>query len=515
MRPVCLIIRDGWGYNENPRGNAVKAAHTPNIDSYLEKYPWTLIDTSGEPVGLPDGFQGSSEVGHLNIGAGRIVIQEVKRIDDLMRDGSLYEADRWKDLIANWKKNNSQLHLFCLLQDEGVHAHQEQMFKIMRRARQENPDGKIVIHPFLDGRDTPPRSCLEYLAQLNAVMAEVGGCSVGTMMGRYFAMDRSENWALTDTAFKCIVDAEGKAASSPEEAVKATYAADKTPDGTDMYDEYIAPHVIDGYTGVADGDCIIHVNYRQDRAIQLAKAFVEDDYPGSLPRRPDVTFLGLTRYYDEFPYYLISPMSEGGGMDNLLGQVISGAGLRQLRIAETQKYRHVTSFMNGKATTPYQSEEDVEIPGRFDPSTFAEHPEMEAYRVTDALLEKLENDSYDFIAVNFANCDMVGHTGNFDAAKKAVEIVDECVGRLVEKLLELDAQILITADHGNADQMEDYETGMVKTSHTVYPVELIYIASDSPGKAIKEHGKLSDIAPTVLTLLGLEVPKEMTADVLI
>ncbi len=515
MRPVCLIIRDGWGNNEDNRGNAVHAANTPNIDSYLAKYPWTLIDASGEPVGLPDGYQGSSEVGHLNIGAGRIVIQEVKRIDDLMSDGSLYEADRWKSLIDDWKKNNSQLHLFCLLQDEGVHAHQAQLFKIMKQARKENPDGAIVIHPFLDGRDTPPRSCLEYLSQLNAVMDEVGGCTVGTLMGRYYSMDRSENWALTDTSFKCIVDAEGAVTPSPEKAVQASYDTDKTPDGTDMYDEYIAPHVVEGYKGVSDGDCVIHVNYRQDRAIQLAKAFIEEDYKGSLLRRPKVTFLGLTRYYDEFPYYLISPMSEGGGMDNLLGEVISNAGFSQLRIAETQKFRHVTSFMNGKATTPYNLEKDIEVPGRFDPSTFAIHPEMEAYNVTDRLLEELETGNYNFIAVNFANCDMVGHTGNFDAAKKAVEIVDECVGRLVDKLLEMDAHIIITSDHGNADQMEDYKTGMVKTSHTTYPVECIYIASDSPGKTMIERGKLSDIAPTVLTLLGLDVPADMTAEVLV
>jgi len=515
MRPVCLIIRDGWGYNENSRGNAVTAATTPNMDSYLKKYPWTLIDTSGEPVGLPEGYQGSSEVGHLNIGAGRIVKQEVKRIDDLMSDGSLYDAAKWKELISSWKSDDSQLHLLCLLQDEGVHAHQEQLFKIMRRARSENPNGRIVVHPFLDGRDTPPISCLEYLGQLNTVIKDIGGCVIGTVMGRYYAMDRSENWGLTDTSYNCIVNAVGKNTPAPDVAVTNSYKNDKTPDGADMFDEYILPHVIGDYKGVNENDCVIHVNYRQDRAIQLTKAFIDPDYKGSLSKRPRVNFIGLTRYYDEFPHYLISPMSEGGGMENLLGQVISGAGLKQLRIAETQKYRHVTSFMNGKSTTPYGLEDDVEVPGRFDPATFGSHPEMEAYRVTDALLAKLDSGSYDFIAVNFANCDMVGHTGIFEAAKTAVEIVDECVGRVVQKLLEMDAQILITSDHGNADQMEDYDTGMVKTSHTKYPVECIYIASDSPGKQMKEHGKLSDIAPTILTLLKLDIPEEMTADVLI
>jgi len=511
-RPVVLIIRDGWGLSEKIKGNAVTAAATHNIDFYKGKYPWTILECAGEPVGLPDGYQGSSEVGHLNMGAGRVVIQELKRIDDGLRTGEFFESEKWKKLIINWKENASRLHLLGLLQDEGVHAHQEHLFKIMRRARMEYPGGEIVIHPFLDGRDTPPRSTLEFFVKLRQVMKEVGNCCIGTVMGRYYGMDRSRNWALTDIAYHCIVCAEGRRAESAEAAVEESYEHDKTPDGVEMFDEYIPPYCIGDYDGVEDGDSVLHTNYRQDRAIQLAMAFVDPNYPGSLKSKPKVTFVGLTRYYDEFKDYIMGPIDMGGGMENLLGEVISKAGLRQLRIAETQKYRHVTSFFNGKSTTPYKGEDQVEVKSRFDPAMFAGHPEMEAYNVTEEILKRLKNNPYEFIAINYANGDMVGHTGNFNAAKKAIEVVDECVGKVVNRLLELDAHILITADHGNAEQMIDYETGMTKTSHSLNPVELIYVAKDSPGRKLLPHGKLADVAPTVLYLLGLEIPKEMTAD---
>ena len=515
MRPVCVIIRDGWGYNENPKGNAVHAAQTPNIDRFKEKYPWTLLEAAGEPVGLPHGYQGSSEVGHLNMGAGRIVIQELKRIDDGLRDGSLFDVDKWRGLMTAWKSGGGRLHLLGLLQDEGVHAHQEHLFKIMRRARGENAQGEIMIHPFLDGRDTPPRSCLEFLAKLKRVMDEVGRSRIGTFMGRYYAMDRSRNYNLTDRAYHCLALAEGRAAADVEEAVKASYELDRTPDDMEMFDEYIPPHVLQGYEGFRDGDCVMHTNFRQDRAIQLSQAFVEPNYPGALKRTVAVTYLGLTRYYNEFTEYMLGAMDEGGGMEHLMGEVVSGAGLAQLRLAETQKFRHVTSFWNGKSTKPYAGEDQVEIQGRFDPASFASHPEMEAFQVTETLLEALKENRYAFIAVNYANCDMVGHTGVFEAARRAVEVVDECLGRVVERLLELDAHVLITADHGNAEQMVDYDTGLVKTSHTIFPVECIYAAHDSPGRKLIGRGKLSDISPTALRLLGLDIPQEMTADILL
>jgi 2,3-bisphosphoglycerate-independent phosphoglycerate mutase len=481
MKPVCVIVRDGWGYNELERGNAVLAADTPNIDGYKKKYPWNLLECSGEAVGLPEGFQGSSEVGHLNMGAGRIVIQELKRIDDGLRDGRLFRKEKWLELIDAWKKNQSRLHLFGLLQDEGVHAHQEHLFKIMKQARASYREGEIIIHPFLDGRDTPPRSCLEYIARLGKVMDDTDGCRIGTVMGRYYGMDRSKNWHLTDTAYHCIVCAEGRHAETAEDAVKESYEKDKTPDNVPMFDEYIVPYCIGSYDGVKEGDCIMHTNYRQDRAIQLSMAFVENNYPGKLKIKPAVTYLGFTR---------------------------------QLRIAETQKFRHVTSFFNGKSTTPYTGEDQVEIKSDLDPASFASHPEMEAYSVTEKIYELLENNPYSFILINYANGDMVGHTGDFEAAKKAISIVDKCVGRVVDRLSELDAHILITADHGNSEQMVDYDTGMAKTSHTTFPVECIYVSGEAGKRKLIPRGKLSDIAPTVLDLLNLEIPKEMTANLL-
>ncbi|MFO7936048.1 MAG: 2,3-bisphosphoglycerate-independent phosphoglycerate mutase [Kiritimatiellia bacterium] len=512
MRPVVLIIRDGWGLNPEKDGNAVAAARTPVIDRLKSEYPWTRLACSGEAVGLPDGYQGSSEVGHLNMGAGRIVIQELKRIDDGLSSGKIFDSDKWQGLIENWKNNSSALHFMGLLQDEGVHAHQEHLFKLMRRARDENPDGRIVIHPFLDGRDTPPRSTLEYIARLNVEMEKVGNCSVGTIQGRYYAMDRARSYNLTDIAYRCIVQADGRTAATAEDAIKESYDNDLTPDNTPMVDEYILPYVIGGYDGVKDGDSVMHFNYRQDRAIQLSQAFTRDDYPGKRDVRPEIVYLGFTRYWNEFTDFLLETMDGGGGMNNLLGEVISNAGLRQLRIAETQKFRHVTSFFNGKSTMPYTGEDQVDVPSRFDPATFASHPEMEACNVTDELLKRLEKNPYAFVAVNYANCDMVGHTGDMAAATKAVEVVDECIGKILPRLLELDAHILITADHGNAEQMKDYETGMTKTSHTLNEVECIYVAGDSKGKKLLTAGKLSDLAPTVLALLGLDIPTEMSAE---
>ena len=510
MRPVALIIRDGWGVNDRADGNAAAAAKTPNIDRIRAEYPHCLLDCCGEAVGLPDGYQGSSEVGHLNMGAGRVVVQELKRIDDGLSSGELFRSPKWAALISNWKANSSTLHFLGLLQDEGVHAHQEHLFKLMRQARKEFPEGKIVVHPFLDGRDTPPRSTLEYIARLNQELDAVGNAVIGTVMGRYYGMDRSKNWALTSEAYECLVAAQGKKASSAEEAVKAEYATGRTPDGTEMTDEYIPCYVIGDFEGIKDGDSVMHTNYRQDRAIQLTQAFVCDDYPGTRSVRPKIVYLGFTRYWDEFSDYLLGAMGAGGGMDNLLGEVVSRAGIRQLRLAETQKFRHVTSFFNGKSTKPSPGEDQVEVKSRFDPATFASHPEMDAYNVTDELLRRLEDNPYGLIVVNYANCDMVGHTGDLAAATKAVEVVDDCIGRILPRLMELDAQVLIFADHGNAEQMVDYRTGLTKTSHTLNLVDCFYVASDAKGRKLTPIAKLSAIAPTALQLLGLPIPTEMT-----
>jgi len=333
-------------------------------------------------------------------------------------------------------------------------------------------------------------------------------------MGRYYAMDCSRVWKLTDIAYNYIVSAKDHRIDSAENTVKESYEKDKTPDNVEMFDEYILPYCIGNYNGVKDGDCIFHTNYRQDRAIQLSMAFVDPNYPGKVKEKPEVTYLGFTQYYDEFTEFLMGAMSAGGGMDHLLGEVIADAGRRQLRLSETQKFRHVTSFFNGKSTTPYKNEEQVEIKSEIDAAAFASHPQMEAYAITGELLKRVENNPYSFILINYPNGDMVGHTGNFVAAKKAIETVDICLGKVVNRLLELDAHILITADHGNSEQMIDYNTGMTKTSHTTFPVELIYIAKDANTRKLKKDGKLADLAPTILTLLGLDIPKEMTADVL-
>lgn len=516
MRPVCLIIRDGWGINGKAEGNAIMAAHTPNVESYKKNYPWTAIHTSGEPVGLPDGFMGSSEVGHLNLGAGRIVVQELKRIDDGFKSGTLFNSEKWDNLIHNWKEKQSTLHFMGLLQDEGVHAHQDHLFKLMQQARKENPQGKMVIHPFLDGRDSVPRSAIGYITTLQKIMEEVGNCTIGTVMGRYYAMDRAKDWSLTDRAFKALTQGQAdRTITDPIAAIDDSYSNDVTPDDVPMFDEYVPIMAMENYQGMQNGDCVFHFNYRQDRARQLTMAFVEKDYPGKRVQQPDVSFLAFTRYYDELENYLMGAMGAGGAMDNLLGEVISKAGLKQLRISETQKFPHVTSFFNGKSTTPNVGEDQVEIKSEIDPSAFASFPQMEAEAINKELLKRLEENPYAFIVLNYPNADMVGHTGDFDAAKKACEVVDASLGPIIDRLLELDAHILLTADHGNSEQMVDYETGLAKTSHTTFDVEMIYIANDAKGKTLKEGGKLADLATTTLHLLGLEIPKEMTADVLI
>ena len=512
MRPVMIIVRDGWGYNENPKGNAVMAAHTPNVDRYKKEYPWTLIRTSGEAVGLPEGFMGSSEVGHLNMGAGRIVVQELKRIDEAFKDGSLFKKEKWLSMVEDWKRNKSRLHFMGLLQNEGVHAHQDHLFKLMREARRENPQGEMVIHPFLDGRDSAPKSALEFIAQLREVMDEVGHCRIGTVMGRYYAMDRAKDWPITDRAYHTLTLAEAPQGSSAEQVIENSYKNDKTPDGVAMFDEYIPPHIMPGFDGIKDGDCVFHFNYRQDRARQLTMAFVEENYPGERRVRPKVTYLGFTRYYDELEQFLMGVMGSGGSMDNLLGQVISAAGLKQLRLSETQKFPHVTSFFNGKSTTPSPGEQWVEIKSSIDPAEYATYPQMEAAGINKKLLELLEDNPYAFILINYPNADMVGHTGDFEAAKKAVETVDKALGPVIDRMLELDGHVLLTADHGNSEQMVDYKTGRVKTSHTLFDVELIYIARDAAGKKLKSGGKLADLAVTTLALLGMERAEGMTAD---
>ncbi len=509
-KKVLLIIRDGWGMYRPDKFNAVANAKTPNMKRYLKQYPNTVLEPAGEAVGLPKGYQGSSEVGHLNMGAGRIVIQELKRIMDMIEDGTFFTMPALKAALDNAAQKGTALHLMGLVQDEGVHAHQDHMYAIMRHA-QKIGIKKVYIHFFADGRDTPPRSALSFLKMLEAVIKEVPIAKIGTIMGRYYAMDRGEKWSLVDQTYNAITKAEGAKAESAEAALNTAYETMKNPNGLPIVDEYIPPTIIGSYPGMQDGDSVIHFNFRQDRAIELTKCFVEDNYPGSRWKKFDIAYCGLTRYYDEFKFSALPPMDEGGSMDNLLGQVISEQGLLQLRLAETQKFKHVTSFFNGKRTEPYKNETQVEIKGTWDPSSFGEHPEMNAPQVRDRALAEIESEKYDFILVNFANCDMVGHTGIYDATVKAVEMTDVCVGQLVDKALNHEYTVMVTSDHGNAEEMWDYKINMPKTSHTTNPVEFIYIARDAEGVKLRPHGILSDVAPTVLAVLGLKQPADMTS----
>ncbi|PKM98403.1 MAG: 2,3-bisphosphoglycerate-independent phosphoglycerate mutase [Elusimicrobia bacterium HGW-Elusimicrobia-3] len=513
-KKVLLIIRDGWGMYRPDKFNAVVNAKTPVMRRLLKQYPNTVLEPAGESVGLPKGYQGSSEVGHLNIGAGRIVIQELKRIKDMIEDGTFFGRPALAAALDNCVAKGSALHLMGLVQDEGVHAHQDHLYSIMREAKKRGIK-KVWIHFFSDGRDTPPRSALAFVKMLDEVIKETGNAAVGTLMGRYYAMDRGEKWPLVEATYNAITRAEGAKAVSAEAALNDAYASLKNPNGQPIVDEYIPPTIIGDYPGMNDGDSVIHFNFRQDRAIELTRAFVEDNYPGSRWKKMDVVYCGLTRYYDEFKFSALPPMDEGGGMNNLLGQIIAEKGLRQLRLAETQKFKHVTSFFNGKRTEPYKGEDQVEIKGSWDPATFGEHPEMDAPKVRERALQEIASEKYDFIVVNFANCDMVGHTGIYEATERAVEITDASVGMLTDEALKHGYTVMISSDHGNAEEMWDYKIDMPKTSHTVNPVEFIYVAKDADGVKLRPHGILSDIAPTVLQVMGLPQPADMTSKSLI
>ncbi len=550
-RPLVLLVRDGWGIGPDYDGNAVLAAETPVTDRLRETYPMCTLAPSGEAVGLRPGSQGSSEVGHLNMGAGRIVEQEVVRVDKAIADGSLWRVERFAQAVAHCKETGATFHLMGLVQDQGVHATQDHLFAILRRLAGEGlTREQVAVHVFSDGRDTPPQSALDYLGELEKVMAECGVGRVASVMGRYWAMDRGENWDRTARAFQALTAGEGRAASSAREAIEQAYrrAEQQKAAGEDLVetDEFIRPTLIVGDDGtpislIEPGDAALHTNYRQDRAIQLSKAFYEERFDEfDRGPRPDVIFMGLTRYWDEFDWYLVAPMN----MEQLLAQVLADHGLRELRIAEYQKYKHVTSFFNGKVLEPFPGEDRIQVESITIPED--QKPEMSAYRVTELMLtavtdgiaaarqaardgedSKLElgpelddgpgrlDETYDVIVLNYANCDMVGHTGVFDAAVKAVETVDECVGKVVEAVLARGGICLVTADHGNAEQMTVPETGAIQTAHTTSPVECFFVSSDADRRGLVEHGKLSDLAVTMLELLGVAVPKEMTANSLL
>lgn len=509
MKKVLLIIRDGWGYTKRSAGNAILNADTPFDDRLADQSPGVLLTCHGEKVGLPHGFQGSSEVGHLNMGAGRIVVQEVTRIFDAITRKDIFKTRHFMEIRSLLRKGKSRLHLFGLLQDEGVHAHQEHLFALYKAIRSEFPNVTVWIHPIADGRDTPPRSFLTFFKTLRSLIDSDPLAHIGTAWGRYYGMDRSKNWNLISVAMRALVNGEGRRVENFEEAVENAYATEKTPDKVPMSDEYLKPLISTEYPGMLPDDIIINFNYRQDRAIQISQAFTSPHCPAFLPNCGLFHYYGLTRYFDEFENFLMPPMDDDGGLAHILGEVLAEHGKRQLRIAETQKFRHVTSFFNGKSTRPFPLEDQVEVPSKLDPAAFASHPEMNAADVTRELLERLDS-GYDFIAVNYANCDMVGHTGDYAAAVKAVECVDANAAEITRRAVDAGYIVLITADHGNSEEMLD-ATGAVKTSHTTNPVWLYLVNAGEKCRFGMEHGILSDIAPLVLKLMDLPIPDEMTS----
>ena len=506
--PLALIILDGWGLSETMRGNAIARAGTPNINGYLDRYPHTLLGCSGEDVGLPCGQMGNSEVGHLNMGAGRVVYQELTRISKSIREGDFFENDVLKLALNHALKNNSALHLMGLLSDGGVHSHIGHLFALLEMAARQRLE-RVYVHCFLDGRDVPPDNATEYIKQLEEKIKDLKTGRIATVSGRYYAMDRDRRWERTRLAYRALVAGEGLKARSALAAVRESYDRGEA-------DEFVQPTVIEDQKGnpvatVKDGDSVIFFNFRPDRARQITRAFVDRDFTGFERGAPPsgLYYVCMTQYDKtiEAPVAFLPQR-----LKNTLGEVLSSAGIKQLRLAETEKYAHITFFFNGGVETPYPGEERILIPSP-KVATYDQKPEMSALEVTEEFIGQIRFDHYKVIIMNYANPDMVGHTGDLEAAVKAVETVDRCLGRVVEAVLEKNGAAVITADHGNAECMRD-EGGCPVTSHTTGPVPLILV-SDQIGPARLRPGRLEDVAPTILDLLGLPKPPEMTGTSLI
>lgn len=510
-KPLVLIIRDGWGVCDEDaesarrHGNAVLLAKLPVLDRLLATYPHCLLEASGEAVGLPPGQMGNSEVGHQNLGAGRVTYQDLMRISVAIRDGSFFRNPVLLKVMGEVRRTGQRLHLMGLLSDGGVHSHNTHLYALLEMAKQQRlqPD-QVLVDAIMDGRDTPPRGGAGYLEQLEAQIKQIGMGKIATVIGRYYSMDRDNRWERTDRAYAAYVRGEGKRASSAAEAIHASYAADKT-------DEFVEPAIVVGGDAkpvglVQDGDGIIFFNFRPDRARQITRAFTHAAPEGSAQPPVDVHYVCLTEYDSTFRAPVAFPPEV---VENPLGEVVAHAGLRQLRIAETEKYAHVTYFFNGGREVAFEHEERELVPSP-KVATYDLQPGMSADGITDALLGKFSGDEspYDLVVLNFANADMVGHTGDLQATISALEIVDRCVGRIVERVRLLGGITLITADHGNAEQMIDSDGGPL-TAHTTNPVHLILV-DDSRVSARLEDGIFADVAPTVLALFGLEKPKEMT-----
>ena len=503
-KPVVLMILDGYGLNERKDHNAVAEANTPVMDSLMKDCPFVKGNASGMAVGLPEGQMGNSEVGHLNMGAGRIVYQELTRITKEIQDGTFFENPALLDAVNNCKKNNSSLHLYGLVSDGGVHSHNTHIYGLLELAKRNGLE-KVYVHCFLDGRDTPPASGKDYVEQLEEKMKEIGTGKVASVMGRYYAMDRDNNYDRVEYAYKALTKGEGLTAESASAGIQASYDRQET-------DEFVKPTVIleNGapVATIQDGDSIIFFNFRPDRAREITRAFCNDEFTGfEREKKLDVVYVCFTEYDPTIPNKEVA--FHKVEVTNTFGEWLAANGLKQARIAETEKYAHVTFFFNGGVEEPNEGEDRILVMSPKDVPTYDLKPQMSAYEVCDRLVESIESGKYDVIIINFANPDMVGHTGVESAAVKAVEAVDECVGRAVKAIRDVDGVMFICADHGNAEQLVDYETGAPFTAHTTNPVPFILVNYDE-GWGLREGGCLADIVPTLIQIMGMQQPKEMT-----
>ena len=507
-KPVVLMVLDGYGLSSNPEGNAIAMAQTPVMDKLMKECPFVEGQASGMAVGLPDGQMGNSEVGHMNIGAGRIIYQDLTRITKAIDDGDFFQNEVLLQAMENCKKNNSDLHLWGLLSDGGVHSHITHLYGLLEMAKK-NGLSNVYVHAFLDGRDTPPSSGKSFVEALQQKMDEIGVGKIASLSGRYYAMDRDNNWDRVEKAYNSLVKGEGVQATDAVQAMADSYANDVT-------DEFVLPTVIveNGapLSVVKPNDSVIFFNFRPDRAREMTRAFCDDKFTGFDRQFLPLTFVCFKDYDETIPNKLIAFQKEE--ITNTFGEFLAANGLKQLRLAETEKYAHVTFFFNGGVEDPNVDEFRLLVNSPKDVATYDLKPEMSAPEVGMDLVEAIKSDKYDVIVINFANPDMVGHTGVIPAAVKAVERVDELVGEAVKAVEEKDGVMFICADHGNAEKMLDYETGKPHTAHTTNPVPFILVNAGE-GVSLREGGCLADIAPTLIDIMGLEQPKEMTGKSLI
>ncbi len=502
-KPTVLMILDGYGLNDTTKGNAVAEGKTPVMDKLMAECPFVKGNASGMAVGLPEGQMGNSEVGHLNMGAGRIIYQELTKITKAIEDGDFFENQALLAACKNAKENHTALHLMGLVSDGGVHSHNGHIYGLLELAKREEVEN-VYVHCFLDGRDTPPASGTEYVEALEAKMKEIGVGEVASVSGRYYAMDRDNRWDRVERAYNALVKGEGVQAESATAGIQASYDADKT-------DEFVEPMVIvkDGtpVATVKDGDSVIFFNFRPDRAREITRTFCDDSFEGfDRGERVKTTFVCFTEYDVTIQNKQVAFVKEE--ITNTFGEFLAAHNMTQARIAETEKYAHVTFFFNGGVEEPNKGEDRILVKSP-KVATYDLKPEMSAYEVCDKLVDAIKSDKYDVIIINFANPDMVGHTGVENAAIQAIEAVDECVGKAVDALKEVDGQMFICADHGNAEQLIDETTGEAFTAHTTNPVPFILVNAD-PAYKLREGGCLADIAPTLIELMGMEQPKEMT-----